>query len=176
MNGFADIVEIHQAAVSDHSGHQQLFLGMMSGHHSLFPLALSAEADDPPVEVPLVRLDDIIGAAPVIDLIKIDAEGAELEVLEGARSLIERNQEIALVVEFGPSHLRRAGFSARDWLASFEGLGLRYQVIGAHTGCLEDWSIEQLEEADSVNLLFARPDARAWRNAQPGMHPSSSEL
>lgn len=176
MNGFSDIVEIHQAAVSDHSGHQQLFLGAVSGHHSLFPLALSAETGDPSVEVPLVRLDDIMSAAPAIDLLKIDAEGAELEVLGGAQSLIEYNQGITLIVEFGPSHLRRTGVSAGDWLSRFEGLGFTYQVIDAHTGCLEDWPIEQLEAADSVNLLFARPDAHAWRKAQPGLHPSSSEL
>lgn len=176
MNGFSAMVEIHQAAVSNHSGRQQLFLGMMSGHHSLFPPDLPAGTGDLSVEVPLVRLDDVMKAAPTIDLLKIDAEGAEMEVLDGARSLIEHNHEIALIVEFGPSHLRRRGLSARAWLSSFERLGFTHQVIVADSGCLEDWSIEQLEEAESVNLLFARADAHAWRNAQPGMHASSSEL
>jgi FkbM family methyltransferase len=172
LNGFSNVVEIHQAAVSDHSGRAQLFLGMRSGHHSLFPPDLPAGTGDPSVEVPLVGLDDVLKATPTIDLLKIDAEGAEPEVLDGARSLIEHNHEIALIVEFGPSHLRRRGLSARAWLSRFERLGFTHQVIAAHSGCLEDRPLEQLEETASANLLFARPDAHAWRKAQPGLHPS----
>jgi FkbM family methyltransferase len=165
MNGFASVVEIHKVAVSNRSGRQQLFLGKMSGHHSLLPPALPAEGDVS-VEVPSVRLDDIMDAAPTIDLIKIDAEGAELDVLEGAGSLIEHHREVALIVEFGPSHLRRMGVSTGDWLARFEDLDFMYRVIDDHTGRLQDWPLKRLEEADSVNLLFARPDARAWREAE----------
>jgi FkbM family methyltransferase len=44
-----------------------------------------------------------------VDLIKIDVEGYEDEVLEGARGLVERNPNVALLFEFNPASLRAAG-------------------------------------------------------------------
>src|SRR6185312_11821688 len=94
INGYTSMVEIHLAAVSNHLGSHTLFLGMMSGHHSLYPLTSLAHAGEAPeatVEVPLVTLDGILGPDVSADLIKIDVEGAELEVIAGAQSLIARN-------------------------------------------------------------------------------------
>jgi FkbM family methyltransferase len=162
MNGFSSMTEIHQAAVSNAAGRQQLFIGAASGHHSLFALEPSPNNAQGPVEVPLVRLDSVIAAGQRIDLMKIDAEGAELEVIEGAVSLIADNPEIALIVEFGPSHLRRTGRTPSQWLDSFNQLGLYYRVINNESGALEKWSLDALEQVESVNLFFARPESPAW--------------
>src|SRR5262245_35477031 len=162
MNGFSSMTEIHQAAVSNAAGRQQLFIGATSGHHSLFALEPSPNNAQGPVEVPLVRLDSVIAAGQRIDLMKIDAEGAELEVIEGAVSLIADNPEIALIVEFGPSHLRRTGRTPSQWLDSFNQLGLYYRVINNESGALEKWSLDALEQVESVNLFFARPESPAW--------------
>jgi len=45
-------------------------------------------------KTPLVRLDDMIGEGVKVDMIKCDAEGMELRVVEGARALIERDKPI----------------------------------------------------------------------------------
>ena len=166
MNGFSGMVEIHQAAVSSRAGHHRLFLGVTSGHHSLFPLSVPSGTKERPVDVPLVTLDGILAANSVVNLIKIDVEGAELEVLKGAESVITRNDEIALIVEFGPSHLRRTSQTAQDWLSQFQTLGLIHRVINADTGLLETWPIEKLEKVESVNLLMARPEAQVWHKAE----------
>ena len=101
-----------------------------------------------------------------VDLIKIDVEGAELDVLESARPIIASNPSIALIVEFGFSHLARSGHSTKGWLAAFHGLGLVQHAINEDTGQLEQWTIEQLEAVDSVNLFFARPESVAWAKAR----------
>lgn len=165
INGFSNITEIHQAAVSNITGYQRLFLGETSGHHSLFSLSTSDELSLKTVEVPLVRLDEIILAGQQVDLIKIDVEGAELEVLDSSTSVIMGNPDIALIVEFGPSHLKRAGHTTQQWLDNFTRLGLGYRVINSYTGVLEDWSLEELEKTDSVNLFFARKNSPAWAKA-----------
>jgi FkbM family methyltransferase len=162
MNGYSAIAETHQAAVSNRSGSQPLFLGATSGHHSLYRLESPTVPVPPPVEVPLVRLDEVLGANARVDVIKIDVEGAELEVLESARSLIEGNTGIALIVEFGFSHLQRTGYTTAAWLKPFEEIGLRYRAIDAASGQLLDWPAERLEEVASINLLFARPESAAW--------------
>ena len=162
LNGFSNMIEIHQAAVSNIEGQQKLFLGATSGHHSLFALDSSSKSSKKSQDVALVRLDGVITPGQRIDLMKIDAEGAELEVIEGGASLIKCNPDIALIVEFGPSHLRRTGRSTKQWIDMFSALGLDYKVINDQTGVLETWSFEALEQSESVNLFFTRADSAAW--------------
>jgi FkbM family methyltransferase len=163
MNGFSGIAEIHQVAVSNVTGRQNLYLGATSGHHSLFRLEdMPRGFSQEPVEVPLVRLDEIIPSDQMVDLLKIDAEGAELEVIEGGESLITSNPDIALIVEFGPSHLRRRGQTPKQWIEAFTKLGLNYRAINAYSGVLEVWPIERLERVESVNLFFSRDNSKAW--------------
>jgi FkbM family methyltransferase len=165
LNGFSRMVEGHQAAVYNAAGSKRLHLGASSSYHSLFPLAATSGFTTEMVEVPLMKLDDVLGSRATVDVIKIDAEGAELEILDGATAVLERSPEIALVVEFGPSHLRRAGQSSSDWFARFARFGLEFRAIDDATGALKVRTVAQLDAAESTNLLFARPGARAWRRA-----------
>lgn len=178
INGFAELVEARHAAVSDHVGSHSLYLGMTSGHHSLFPLSPqlrfsgdSRKADtgadtSVAVETPMTTLDAAIPPDLSPDLIKIDVEGAELEVIQGARALIERTPQVALIAEFGASHLARTGHTTYEWLAEFAALGLDHQVIEPVSGALESWTNEQLEQVESANLFFARPAAAVWKKAR----------
>lgn len=165
INGFSGIVEIHEAAVSSQPGVRQLHLGATSGHHSLYPLEEGGNADRKVVDVRLARLADVIPQHERIDLIKIDVEGAEIEVLESARAFIEANPDIALIVEFGPSHLARTGCAVADWFDAFARLGLVYQAIDPLNGDLVACTPEQLRQAESTNLLFARRDSPVWERA-----------
>lgn len=165
LNGLANVVEIHQAAVSRAPGTQALHIGATSGHHSLFELQDAGVAART-VDVPVVRLDDALGAGTLVQLLKIDVEGAELDVVEGARELVRANPSAALIVEYGRSHLQRTGRSTADWLQPFGELGLEYKVIDGETGALSPCSERELERLEAVNLLFARADAAAWARAE----------
>lgn len=165
INGFSHLVEIHEAAVASQSGVKALHLGRTSGHHSLYPLESGQESDQKSVQVALVTLSEVVSPHERVDLIKIDVEGAELDVLDSARPWIEANPEIALIVEFGPSHLVRTGCKVADWFAAFSALGLTYQAIDPVSGALSPASQEQLETVESTNLLFARPESPVWTRA-----------
>ncbi|HRN57757.1 MAG TPA: FkbM family methyltransferase [Agriterribacter sp.] len=52
------------------------------------------------IKVQVRKLDDLIAQDQKTDLIKIDVEGAELEVLKGARRILEKNKPVVLF-EFG---------------------------------------------------------------------------
>jgi FkbM family methyltransferase len=166
INGFSSMVEVHQAAVFDRPGRHPLFLGSTSGHHSLYPLSVSTLEVPAPVEVPLVRIDDIIGPQTRVNLLKIDVEGAEPEAVAGAAATIDANPGIALIVEFGLSHLQRTRHSTEQWLQQFARFDFEVKVIDAETGALLDCSVQTLESTPSVNLLFARPHADAWARAR----------
>ena len=165
INGLRAISTIHQAAVSDHTGRQSLYLGNTCGHHSLFALAGTDASPAAPVEVDTVRLDDMLARDAPVTLIKIDAEGAELEVLRGAAATVAANPDIGLIVEFGISHLARNRHGSAQWLAEFEAFGLDYQAIDPVSGALQRWDVAQLEAVDSINLLFARPASPLWSKA-----------
>jgi FkbM family methyltransferase len=175
LNDLADIVQLRPEAVSSEAGVRPLYLAAGGAHRSLFPPELAGEGGDQSAETDVVSLDGVIDGAAAVQLVRIEAAGAELEVIAGARSLIETNEEIALIVDFGRLQLRRTSTSAASWLSTFEALGLMYQVIDERSGRLEVWPLERLEQAGSVHLLFARPFAEAWRRAgRPPATPARS--
>ena len=166
MNGFVSVVDVHQLAASNQCESRSLYLGSTSGHHSLFPLEKSTATDCVPVKVQSVTVDQIAVDLPSVTLIKIDAEGAELEVLAGSLDLLKRSPEVGVIVEFGGSHIRRAGFTIEQWLRRFSELGFVYKAIHADTGALNGVSVEELEKIDSINLIFARPKSSVWEKAR----------
>lgn len=162
MNGFSHMATVHRAAVSSKKGFQHLHLGGTSGHHSVFDLDTSSKLDRKSVEVSLTTLDASIAEKGPVTLLKIDAEGAELDILAGGNRLLTSNPNMALVVKFDPSHLRRIGISPEEWLDSFKKLGFDFRTINEVTGDIETTSKMALEKVDSANLFFARPDSSAW--------------
>lgn len=89
LNNFNHI-EVIEKAVSHTSGEGQLLLAKYSGGHAL------ATADAPPdlageVTVDLVSIDDLIAQNKIAppNFVKIDVEGAELDVLKGMTETIK---------------------------------------------------------------------------------------
>lgn len=91
-------VEIHSSALWSKSGNAKL------KHHRLNVggstlLNLSPAISDYEIDVETVRLDDIINE---VDFLKMDVEGAELEVLRGSKRLLE-TQHPVIAMETHPS-------------------------------------------------------------------------
>ena len=162
LNGLSDLVEVHRVAVSNKTGIEGLYLGNTCGHNSLYRLNENFDDAQNIVDVQLDTLDNLLVKENHINLMKIDVEGAELDVIEGSSSIISKNPDIAIIVEFGPSHILRVGLNINQWMSTFEELGMECRVINAITGSLEIWSPELLEGVESVNLFFARPGSSVW--------------
>lgn len=64
------------------------------------------------VEVPMSTLDDIATNIEVVTLIKIDVEGWEAHVLQGAASTMLRTKHV--LIEFAPASMAKAGTSAEQ--------------------------------------------------------------
>jgi len=92
LNRF-DWITVHAVALSDRDGEADLFRSDVTGWHSL--LGGLEHRDRDVVRVPVARLDSL-GLAR-IDMIKIDVEGAEVAVLEGARDSIARHRPVILL-------------------------------------------------------------------------------
>lgn len=139
-------LKVEHLAVSNRSGTARFFIdtraGMIGMASSLMELDdLHATGEFREVEIETVTLDEYCKANNVRpDLIKIDVEGWEPNVLEGAVTLIETVRP-SLLFEFWESHYRRLapwfdrlsethflvraedGEPAREWYAKHAGTG-----------------------------------------------------
>ena len=88
-----DTVTVHPVALSDCDGEATLYQSSVSGWHSLLPGL--EHRDHAAVTVPVARLDSY--ALERLDMIKIDVEGAEVAVLEGARETLARHRPVVLL-------------------------------------------------------------------------------
>jgi Methyltransferase FkbM domain len=104
-----------------------------------------------------VSLDSLLAENRKISLMKIDANGAVVDVINGARSLITANPEIALIVK-----VSKLDGSFDRVISQARGLVLVFCAIDSTTGELVDTAIDSIGEHDHVDLLLARRESGAW--------------
>jgi FkbM family methyltransferase len=125
-NGFEDRVMIFDQALSGRAGRTSFYLSPAGDTSSLH----QQDPGDQLVEVDAVTLDELVGEPGLLSAIKIDVEGAELEVLEGMpRVLNGASASLCVFLECNPSALRRAGRTPAQLLAALRELQLQPQVI-----------------------------------------------
>jgi len=66
------------------------------------------------LQVPVKRLDDLVAGAEPIALLKVDVEGYEKQVFEGAPAVLKRTRCVHL--EVSTLHFPRFGYTTRDLL------------------------------------------------------------
>lgn len=81
--------------------------------------------------VRVVPLDDLLPELTVnrVDVMKIDVEGGESDVLDGARRMLYGNPPRVIILECIDAYLRRFNSSARDVVMTLEGAGYRVSVL-----------------------------------------------
>src|ERR1700744_432237 len=94
-------VKVYDIALSDHKGEKTFTLFVDRPAFSGFNKR-TAEGDYVTADllVKVDRLDNIIDPAIAVDIIKIDVEGAEMQVLKGAEKIL-RNYKPVVLFEFG---------------------------------------------------------------------------
>jgi len=103
-NHLTEDVEVVEAAAGSAAGQATMFRDSSMGH-SLYPTGASPTSPHATLTMPVVTLDELITARPRLQgrrtVIKIDAEGYEPEVVEGARRLIESGGVAVVIWEKG---------------------------------------------------------------------------
>jgi len=162
LNGIS-WVKLQQLAVSRSNGHATFHISPIGGHSSLYSLPFEESAQQVNIEVETRRLDDAIPPGGSVDLVKMDVEGAELDVLDGMPQIIRANPELAIIAEFGSSHLAKQGLTSDIWVERFLSLGFNMFAIDEMTGRCEPASADSLRGRDSVNVAMTRFGTRVHR-------------
>lgn len=114
LNGLQDRITVRQEAVGSSSGEAVLSVGLGPCNKVLGPATGVVDAGE---KVRVVTLDETFAmGAPRVGVVKIDVEGGEVDVLDGARALVARDRP-ALIVEVNDpervgAYLRQLGYSA----------------------------------------------------------------
>lgn len=141
-NGYNNIVPI-QKAVSNITSICDLKLDKNSCCNSLY----LAPEQIGTIKVDATTLDEFFAIErwPPVSFIKMDAQGGEYHILDGAKNLLKRSPNLKMIIEWWPEGLEASGVSPQSFLESLQSLGFKVLVI--------DEKYERLLPIDSCNLL-----------------------
>jgi FkbM family methyltransferase len=102
-------VQLHQIALSNHSGTVSMDVPDSAN------CGCNYISTSSPGMIRAVKLDDFVAEHGIerLDLLKIDIEGAEVSLLQGAELTLKRLRPV-IMIEINPSALRRFGQTAAD--------------------------------------------------------------
>jgi FkbM family methyltransferase len=156
-------VNVHEMALSDHDGDAELFIPQDDDGpvHGLASLEARADPSTRVVSahVPMARLDAVIDQD--VAFVKIDVEGHELNVLNGAVELLERCQPVFLV-EAEDRHRAEATRSVFEFFRrkSYRGFFLKDNEVIA----VEQFDPGRLQDADALQPDGGRKDGQFYVN------------
>lgn len=117
-------VTIIQKAIANFSGKEKFYLSSINTGDNRFsgdPIE-DYDMDREEIEVDVIKLDEYF-LHENVDFLKIDAQGAEMKILESASNIIENNPNLQMMLEFWPVGLSAQKTSGENLLAKIKQLG-----------------------------------------------------
>ncbi|MGB6900678.1 MAG: FkbM family methyltransferase [Candidatus Acidiferrum sp.] len=152
-------VEMEACALGDEQRDADLFVvdGGRDWGNSLRPPAVPERTRR--VRVPVRKLDDVLTEHGIdrVDFIKLDAEGGELGVLQGARKLLQTAPRPAILAEVEDIRTRPWGYAAREIMQLLARWNYRWFALSEMTTL---YPISPDEDSYDANFV-ALPDERA---------------
>jgi len=134
INGYADRVVSWQKAAWHENASLEFHVmrkhkGSASVRSEVRDSARAFHDETETIRVDAMRLDDMVGDQ-MVHMVKIDAEGAEPNVMRGMRGIIERNKDLCVSVEFASCWYPDGG--AQRFLDEIEEYGFKIRKILAN--------------------------------------------
>ena len=155
LNGFDRRVSIHEVAVMESDGTVEFNMRATgySGHGSVHRY----EGHETSTSVPTVSLDTVLEAESIdeVALLKVDVEGADMDVYAGARRALKRQAFRYILAEWNGFWFPGLGWSVERFLGFFADYGYRPARPG-----LRSWNRLMQDPVGHedwvVNVLFER--------------------
>ena len=143
-NSIGNMWRIHNIALSDHDG--QMSLHIPNGYHG------SASLNDIPpgypyedITVQVKRFDDVYrGPGAGVQVLKMDAEGEEERIIDGAKGFLSKAFHKMMIIEYTPNAYSEEFFSEleRNWKIYYIGYdGREYPASQEWVESQTDWSM-----------------------------------
>ena len=159
LNSFAGI-EVVECGLGARAGQAEIFrpeAPFRDGtlHAGLATLYAHAGRAESLGRIQLTTLDAFVQSRGLarVDLVKVDVEGAELPLLRGATSVLQRFSPW-LILEIQEETSRAAGYTQQEILTFLEGFGYRFARLGGR-GRIEPLSAVTLGEFQNVVAIPA---------------------
>ena len=131
-----------QSGVGAESGTMDLYVsgGDNSGLHSALPIKDFSKI----IKINVATLDNLLADfSGTVEFLKIDVEGFEFNVLNGAEKTLRRTKK--LMFEFTPNALEKLGFSPKELLLKIQGLGFSIYYINDFNNLVPLPSVEECQ-------------------------------
>jgi FkbM family methyltransferase len=166
--------ERHMVAASNENGEAELFLTtawLKSTGSSLYRENSEHFRDEVVVRqpVPKARLDDLL-AGRQFDFVKIDTQGAELDVLQGAREVIGKADYV--MIEISLADYNPGAGRAEEIIAALAEMGF----VTMETLGLFRWQGEPDGKVVQIDCIFERRAPRASQGGAFAPHDSTGPL
>jgi len=159
INGYKNRVNLFQKAAFDQITKLQFTWRtnrLMDGH---IVLPDKVQKVGNVVQVDTVLLDDIAIVDVPINLIKIDVEGAEPFVINGAKKILDNSPEIKIILEWNIDAMKNLGVKIEkltEALKSYDFKVEKIQRIGYRTGRLDPIDLDELVDTRLCNILLSK--------------------
>lgn len=114
------------------------------------------------LETEIVRLDDVFKTGKY-DVLKMDTEGYEAKILQGAQKLLKRNPDMLIVMEWSKNALISKGSDPAACLKNLQDLGYKYYWrIGEKKGDQPNFikvSLEEIMNTPYCDLVISHKEA-----------------
>jgi FkbM family methyltransferase len=145
-------VDIHAIALSDVSGEATLWQGE-SSETALSSIAYEISTSKNST-VKTQTLDEFLRKSVVghVALAKVDVEGSELKLFQGARETLQNKAVLAFIVEFTEENMRKSGYSALQLAGQLIEYGYRPYKLAASVADIVPFEVN--ESIEYENILF----------------------
>lgn len=159
VNGCQNVVVV-EAALGSKKG--KLFLTQDISNPGESSLAKGKKGKK--ILVDVIRLDDFVRQKRIknVDLIKIDVEGAELEVLRGGLATLKKARDLKIFIECNAPALRKFGESGISLCAFLKGLGLEIKEIPGEPNNLFAIKRTVISQVPTVSILMTAYNAEKF--------------
>jgi FkbM family methyltransferase len=153
LNGLSNVI-VNNVAVGASNGTVQFSVSSDTAYSSMHPTGRRKEARS--IEVPVISLDEYLADRGIdrVDVMKVDVEGAENLVLDGARKLLgnPRTRPRVILVELFDNNLKQFGSSVEACIQIMQKYG--YEPWIADSGSERLLPFDRRMANKNYNVLF----------------------
>lgn len=134
MNGYHSFVRTWNRAAWSEPGtvqfHKRIRYAANSSVASVGGAGLSELGDaEEAVEVESAPLDDLLAGVGPVDILKVDVEGAELQVFRGLAGTVQASPAVRIMLEWSPEQLVQMGTDPGELVDLIAGWGFGFRLL-----------------------------------------------